>query len=93
MHRINALSNCTEIRLNFHAAFFPKAIYRLPNLRYNIYIIKTGGDNMMKKIMAELTEQYGEQFGCEIFPDRYEFYSENHLYVYYRKSGQLVKNF
>lgn len=48
---------------------------------------------MKKKIMDELTEQYGEQFGCEIFPDRYEFYSENHLYVYYRKSGQLVKNF
>ncbi len=48
---------------------------------------------MIKKIMTELTEQYNEKFECEIFPDRYEFYSENHLYVYYRKSGQLVKNF
>lgn len=48
---------------------------------------------MMKKIMDELTAQYGEPFECEIFPNRYEFYSENHLYVYDRKSGQLVKNF
>lgn len=48
---------------------------------------------MIKKIMNELTEQYNEKFECEIFPDRYEFYSKNHLYVYYRKSGQLVKNF
>ena len=48
---------------------------------------------MIKKIMNELSEQYNEKFECEIFPDRYEFYSENHLYVYYRKSDQLVKNF
>ena len=48
---------------------------------------------MIKKIMNELFEQYNEKFECEIFPNRYEFYSENHLYVYYRKSGQLVKNF
>lgn len=48
---------------------------------------------MIKKIMNELTEQYNEKFECEIFPDRYEFYSESHLYVYYRKSGKLVKNF
>ena len=48
---------------------------------------------MVKKIMAELSEKYGEVFEYEIFSDRYEFYSKNHLYVYYRRSGQLVKNF
>ncbi len=48
---------------------------------------------MIKKIMNELTERYNEKFECEIFSDRYEFYSENHLFVYSRKSGQLVKKF
>lgn len=48
---------------------------------------------MIKKIMNELTKQYNEKFKCEIFPDRIEFYSENHLYVYYRKNNKLVKNF
>lgn len=47
---------------------------------------------MIKKIMNELTKQYNEKFECEIFQDRYEFYSKNHLYVYYRRSGKLVKN-
>lgn len=48
---------------------------------------------MIKKIMNELVKQYDEKFECEIFSDRIEFYSENHLYIYYRKNGQLVKNF
>lgn len=48
---------------------------------------------MVKKIMTELSEKYGEVFEYEIFSDRYEFYSKNHLYVYYRRSGKLVKNF
>lgn len=42
--------------------------------------------------MAELAEQYGEKFECEIFSDRVEFYSKNHLYILYRRSGKLVKN-
>ena len=46
---------------------------------------------MIKKIMNELSEQYNEKFKCEIFPDRYEFYSENHIYVYDRKCQTLRK--
>ena len=48
---------------------------------------------MIKKIMAELSEQYGEKFECEIFSDRYEFYSENHLYILSRKNQTLRKLF
>ena len=48
---------------------------------------------MIKKIMAELSEQHDEKFECEIFPDRYEFYSENHLYIFDRKSQTLRKLF
>jgi hypothetical protein len=48
---------------------------------------------MIKKIMDELSKKYGEKFECEIFPNRYEFYSENHLYIFDRKSQTLRKNF
>lgn len=46
---------------------------------------------MIKKIISELTEKYGEKFECEIFSNRYEFYSENHLFEYSVKTGKLVK--
>lgn len=48
---------------------------------------------MIKKIMGELSEQYNEKFECEIFSDRYEFYSENHLYTFNPKSQMLRKLF
>lgn len=48
---------------------------------------------MIKKIMAELSKLYNEKFACEIFPNRYEFYSENHLYTFDLKSQTLRKNF
>ena len=48
---------------------------------------------MIKKIMAELSEQYNEKFECEIFSDRYEFYSENHLYIFDCRNQTLRKNF
>lgn len=47
---------------------------------------------MIKKILEDLSKQYGEDFECEIFSDRIEFYSKNHLYILYRRSGKLVKN-
>ena len=48
---------------------------------------------MIKKIMNELCKQYNEKFNVEIFSDRYEFYSENHLYIFERKNQTLKKIF
>ncbi len=48
---------------------------------------------MIKKIINELTEQYNEKFDYEIFSDRIEIFSENHLYIYDCRSQTLRKNF
>ena len=45
----------------------------------------------MKKIIAELTEKYGEKFTVEYLGNKAEIYSENHLFEYSLKTGKLVQ--
>lgn len=44
----------------------------------------------MQKIISELTEKYGEKFSLEWVGNKVEIWSENYLFKYVPKSGQLV---
>ena len=48
---------------------------------------------MIKKIISELSAQYGEEFKAEYIGNKVELYSESHFYIYNLKTGELVKMF